>query len=261
MAAWKIQMQKTKGFTLIELLVVIAVIAVLMSILMPALKAARDHGKRVHCLKNAKTLSLGWYMYALDNDNKLVGGNNGEGHWVLRPMVTSTLEERLEKIRNGLLFKYVGESVDVYQCPADFRIKITKYDAVRTYSIAGGANGGLEDLDFVTSKTLSDIRRPSEKYVFLEEVDERGFNMGTWIIGFDPERFKDALGDWHKGRSTLGYADGHANVQRWVDNSFRKWINTATYNPDQFVRGLTPSPDERTDYDFLAQGFPYKSRK
>jgi prepilin-type N-terminal cleavage/methylation domain-containing protein/prepilin-type processing-associated H-X9-DG protein len=253
-------MKKNHAFTLIELLVVIAVIAVLMAILMPALKAARDHGKRVHCLNNVKTLSLGWYMYAMDNDNKLVGGNNGPGHWVLRPEVDSSVEEHLEKIRKGLLFKYVGESVGVYQCPADFRLKITRYNAVRTYSIAGGANGHL-DPDFVPSKTLSDIKRPAEKYVFLEEVDERGYNRGTWMIGFDPERFRDALGDWHNGRSTLGYADGHADVQRWVDNSFREWINTATYNPDQFARGLTPSPDERTDYDFLAKGFPYKSRK
>ena len=50
---------KTKAFTLIELLVVIAIIAVLMAILMPSLRAAKDHARRLHCVGNVKTLALG----------------------------------------------------------------------------------------------------------------------------------------------------------------------------------------------------------
>ncbi len=66
------------GFTLIELLVVIAVIAILMSILMPALQRAREQGKRSICLGNLKNLTLAWIMYADDNDDKLVNGASGE---------------------------------------------------------------------------------------------------------------------------------------------------------------------------------------
>ncbi len=51
------------GFTLIELLVVIAIIAILMAILMPALRAAKDQARRVHCVSNVKILSLAWLMY------------------------------------------------------------------------------------------------------------------------------------------------------------------------------------------------------
>jgi len=66
---------KKRAFTLIELLVVIAIIAVLMAILMPSLRAARDQAKRVHCVSNVKTLSLAWFMYKDENDDNLVGGH------------------------------------------------------------------------------------------------------------------------------------------------------------------------------------------
>lgn len=67
-------MRSKKGFTLIELLVVIAIIALLLAILMPSLKMAKRKAAAARCLVNSKNLSLGWYMYQLDNDGWLVGG-------------------------------------------------------------------------------------------------------------------------------------------------------------------------------------------
>jgi prepilin-type N-terminal cleavage/methylation domain-containing protein/prepilin-type processing-associated H-X9-DG protein len=60
-----------RGFTLIELLVVIAVIALLMSILMPALSAAREQGRRAVCAQNEKNTGLGLTMYANDYNGRL----------------------------------------------------------------------------------------------------------------------------------------------------------------------------------------------
>ena len=57
-----------KGFTLIELLVVIAIIALLLAILMPSLKKAKELGQRVVCLNSVRQLTLAWRMYANDND-------------------------------------------------------------------------------------------------------------------------------------------------------------------------------------------------
>jgi len=75
-------MRITKAFTLIELLVVIAIIAILMAILMPALRSARNHGKRIVCSNNLRTLGLantlysdeadGWYVPIMDRTQ---GGN------------------------------------------------------------------------------------------------------------------------------------------------------------------------------------------
>lgn len=73
----------SRGFTLIELLVVVAIIALLVSILLPALEGARMQAETVVCATSLRQLSLSLQMYSYDNNNYVPGGvfQIGPGTW------------------------------------------------------------------------------------------------------------------------------------------------------------------------------------
>jgi prepilin-type N-terminal cleavage/methylation domain-containing protein len=252
---------RTRAFTLIELLVVIAVIALLMGILMPALRAARDHAKRVHCLSNIRTLNTAWQMYITENDDKMPGAmiENSDIAWVRRP-AGSTVEDKLESVRQGTLHPYVGDTVEVYRCPADARIKDPSQFAYRSFSIANGANGENWPGTHEVARKFSEIPNAASKYIFLEDPDPRGSNVGSWNFYFAPPRFMDPVAMWHGQKTTLGFGDGHAEMHKWVGSALIEWCETAMYEPDDFPGfSLTPPDDEQEDLMFMVRGFPCKS--
>lgn len=244
---------KRRGFTLIELLVVISIIALLMAILMPVLRRAKGHAICTLCLHNLKTLSTAWLTYAVDNDGLLVGGHNGSsdgsrsdplkryaavtdpqnGNGNYINYRVASYEDKLRGIERGLLFCYVKD-LDIYHCLADKRHKkpppsTAKSPAWRSYSIAGCMNGTLffsqTKAKYHPCTKYSQIKRPAEKYVFVEDADPRGWNNGSWVVDLTRPVWEDPPAGWHYDKSNLGFADGHSETHWWKDERTIDMIN------------------------------------
>ncbi|MBN2211183.1 MAG: prepilin-type N-terminal cleavage/methylation domain-containing protein [Sedimentisphaerales bacterium] len=83
--------KKHPGFTLIELLVVVSIIALLVSILLPALGRAREQAKRAVCASHLRQHGIGFMMYAEDNENRLPMRIRGFWMWDLDNAIAEML--------------------------------------------------------------------------------------------------------------------------------------------------------------------------
>jgi prepilin-type processing-associated H-X9-DG protein len=155
--------------------------------------------------------------------------------------------------------QYTASRRPTYRCPADRRKESSSIPvAYRTFSIAGGANG--EDWgSYNKIKIYTELKKPAEQYIFVEEMDTRGENIGSFQMNPRDKTWTDPLAMWHNNKSTLGFADGHAEMHTWRDQSWIDFCNRAMNSPVGFSFGLTPPGDEREDIEYMARGFPYKS--
>lgn len=135
-----------QGFTLIELLVVIAIIGMLIGLLLPAVQAARESGRRMQCLNNMKQLALAMHSYADSHSSQFPVGAKGVNfctwnHFLL-PFLEQTQRYEMLNFGAGLMYSDSGvfEGVEydnktpfstalgrleIYSCPSDIATEWT----------------------------------------------------------------------------------------------------------------------------------------
>src|SRR2546423_1171904 len=104
--------EKKRAFTLVELLVVIGIIAVLISVLLPALGRAREQASQAACLSNLRQLGMAVVMYANDNKGWLPATSRGGTHDYNKWAAEWLEYEPNQNLDKSAIAKYVGKIND-----------------------------------------------------------------------------------------------------------------------------------------------------
>ncbi len=231
-------MRSKKAFTLIELLVVISIIALLMSVLMPALSKAKEQARKIICSNNLKTIGTADLIYAQDSKDYHVPALNGLSPknpiWFQNELFIKIMDM---KGRNNKELEMGYASANTlptqYKCPSDRRtpdngmfvqsgvVNGTSYGmnqmSIRPqpgsgwYYYLNNKPGGLHAL-----KT-TEVRNPALKFFML---DAQWFvvyrDAANYLLYWD--KYKDKMGAYawdapsyrHKEGANMLYYDGHA---------------------------------------------------
>lgn len=205
---------RAPAFTLVELLVVIGIIAVLIAILLPSLKKARESANRVACLSNLRQLGMAMLLYTQDNKGRYPSHADQPAQfedWIYW--------QKGRKQQDSRVAKYIGHfNPSVFRCPSDdFTLRPRNLSEVYIYSYT--MNYLFSSRAPQPIAVYTRIHNAVNKIVLVDE-DERSLDDGNWhplLVGSSVENF---LGTRHDGRKqtikargNVAFADGHAD---WI---------------------------------------------
>lgn len=182
-----VRLNHSKAFTLIELLIVISIIAILASILLPALVAARDRGKAIRCVSNLRQIGQAFIMYSDDYNGYLPASK----YWTVDLGVA-------EDMVNS---RYIPASI--VRCPAspsNYQARMANdpdtFNAgnPKIYGIAYGMNTNI------SHSKLSQFKNPSQMFLLCD--------AGTYQLTFGSPYLEERTRSRHQNGFNVLSLDG-----------------------------------------------------
>jgi prepilin-type N-terminal cleavage/methylation domain-containing protein/prepilin-type processing-associated H-X9-DG protein len=233
------------GFTLIELLVVIAIIAVLASLLLPALAKAKENGRKASCLNNFRQLHLAWQLY-IDDNNGVLPWNQWDVrttamaeppdtfNWAGGMMICANEPgDQRDNTNTVILMENHGsigrysQDPKIYKCPSDrsiAKIDGNTYPRIRSVGMNQWMNGKYQ-LDSLYDVTYGNIAQlgawaPAESGILFADAHPDSIGDGRFRV----VRPSTPLYGWealpasrHNRGATFSFTDGHVICHRWTD--------------------------------------------
>jgi prepilin-type N-terminal cleavage/methylation domain-containing protein/prepilin-type processing-associated H-X9-DG protein len=261
-----IHRSSASAFTLIELLVVIAIIAILASLLLPALVMAKVKAQTAQCTSNFKQMQIGWQLYNTDYSDFLAPnsdagpGSHGQDFddpsWVAGNMYLATASlSDLDECTNmdyliGSQYADFGslgpftKNGKIYRCPADkstVSYNGANYERVRSIGMNGWVGFSTRDWlgcpPYKLNFKMADLANPgpAQTWVFIDER-ENSINDGWFALDMYNQ---NAGADWvdlpairHNRGAVLSFADGHSEFKKWLDGRTIADITPGTASPN-----------------------------